>query len=86
QLKRQCDQKLLVRVKTACAPCSSNLESRCPAGYSRVTNGTGIPDCRYYLETPAHTLAFPGCRHHCVRELRQPECCQGHWGPECRGE
>ncbi|OWK58296.1 Stabilin-2 [Lonchura striata] len=38
---------------------------------------------RYYLEIKTHTLSFPGCRHRCVKEFEQPECCQGHWGPDC---
>ncbi|OXB69320.1 hypothetical protein ASZ78_015720 [Callipepla squamata] len=46
QTKKRCDQKLLVQMKTECMPCSLNLEARCPAGYTKITNGTGIPDCR----------------------------------------
>uniref|UniRef100_A0A672UR09 Stabilin 2 n=1 Tax=Strigops habroptila TaxID=2489341 RepID=A0A672UR09_STRHB len=83
QMKKQCDQKLLIRMKTECVPCSLNLETQCPAGYTKITNGTGIPDCRYYLEIKTHTLSFPGCRHHCIKEFEQPECCQGRWGPDC---
>uniref|UniRef100_A0A8B9C547 Stabilin 2 n=1 Tax=Anser brachyrhynchus TaxID=132585 RepID=A0A8B9C547_9AVES len=80
---KRCDQKLLIRMKTECVPCSLNLETQCPAGYTKITNGTGIPDCRYYLEIKTHTLSFPGCRHACMKEFEQPECCQGHWGPDC---
>uniref|UniRef100_A0A8C3R7U3 Stabilin 2 n=1 Tax=Cyanoderma ruficeps TaxID=181631 RepID=A0A8C3R7U3_9PASS len=83
QVKKQCDQKLLIRMKTKCVPCSLNLDTPCPAGYTKITNGTGTPDCRYYLEIKTYTLSFPGCRHHCVKEFEQPECCQGHWGPDC---
>uniref|UniRef100_A0A8B9D5B9 Stabilin 2 n=1 Tax=Anser cygnoides TaxID=8845 RepID=A0A8B9D5B9_ANSCY len=83
QMKKRCDQKLLIRMKTECVPCSLNLETQCPAGYTKITNGTGIPDCRYYLEIKTHTLSFPGCRHACMKEFEQPECCQGHWGPDC---
>ncbi|NWY25822.1 STAB2 protein, partial [Pheucticus melanocephalus] len=86
QVKKQCDQKLLIRMKTKCVPCSLNLDTQCPAGYTKITNGTGTPDCRYYLETKTHTLSFSGCRHRCVKEFKQPECCQGHWGPDCMGE
>uniref|UniRef100_A0A8C3TSH7 Stabilin 2 n=1 Tax=Catharus ustulatus TaxID=91951 RepID=A0A8C3TSH7_CATUS len=82
-VKKQCDQKLLIRMKTKCVPCSLNLDTQCPAGYTKITNGTGTPDCRYYLEIKTHTLSFPGCRHRCVKEFEQPECCQGHWGPDC---
>ncbi|NXN38778.1 STAB2 protein, partial [Rhinoptilus africanus] len=86
QMKKQCDQKLLIRMKTECVPCSLNLKTPCPAGYTKTTNGTGIPDCRYYLEIKTHLLSFPGCRHHCMKEFEQPECCQGHWGPDCMGK
>lgn len=41
---------------------------------------------RYYLEIKTHTLSFPGCRHACMKEFEQPECCQGHWGPDCMGK
>uniref|UniRef100_A0A8C5IYW2 Stabilin 2 n=1 Tax=Junco hyemalis TaxID=40217 RepID=A0A8C5IYW2_JUNHY len=75
--------RLLIRMKTKCVPCSLNLDTQCPAGYTKITNGTGTPDCRYYLETKTHTLSFSGCRHRCVKEFEQPECCQGHWGPDC---
>uniref|UniRef100_A0A8C0ZCR6 Stabilin 2 n=1 Tax=Cyanistes caeruleus TaxID=156563 RepID=A0A8C0ZCR6_CYACU len=83
KMKKQCDQKLLIRMKTKCVPCSLNLDTQCPAGYTKITNGTGTPDCRYYLEIKTHTLSFPGCRHRCVKEFEHPECCQGHWGPDC---
>ncbi|KAM9276323.1 stabilin-2 [Cariama cristata] len=83
EMKKRCDQKLLIQMKTECVPCSLNLETQCPAGYTKITNGTGIPDCRYYLEIKTHILSLPGCRHHCTKEFEQPECCQGHWGPDC---
>ncbi|XP_042746083.1 stabilin-2 [Lagopus leucura] len=83
QMKKRCDQKLLVQMETQCTPCSLNLETRCPAGYIKTTNGTGIPDCRYYLEIRSHSLSLPGCRHSCMKEIQQPECCQGYWGPDC---
>ncbi|NXW61389.1 STAB2 protein, partial [Eurystomus gularis] len=86
QMKKQCNQKLLIRMKTECVPCSLNFNTQCPAGYTKITNGTGIPDCRYYLEITAHTLSFPGCRHHCMKEFEQPECCKGYWGPDCMGK
>jgi len=47
QMKKQCNQKLLIQMKTECVPCSLNLETQCLAGYTKITNGTGIPDCRY---------------------------------------
>uniref|UniRef100_A0A8C2SSE2 Stabilin 2 n=1 Tax=Coturnix japonica TaxID=93934 RepID=A0A8C2SSE2_COTJA len=83
QMKKRCDQKLLVQMKTQCTPCSLSLETQCPTGYVKITNGTGIPDCRYYLEIRSHSLSLPGCRHSCMKEIQQPECCQGYWGPDC---
>ncbi|KFO11156.1 Stabilin-2, partial [Balearica regulorum gibbericeps] len=47
QMKKHCQQKLLIQMKTECLPCSLNLETQCPAGYTKITNGTGIPNCRY---------------------------------------
>uniref|UniRef100_A0A8C2STS6 Stabilin 2 n=1 Tax=Coturnix japonica TaxID=93934 RepID=A0A8C2STS6_COTJA len=82
-MKKRCDQKLLVQMKTQCTPCSLSLETQCPTGYVKITNGTGIPDCRYYLEIRSHSLSLPGCRHSCMKEIQQPECCQGYWGPDC---
>ncbi|XP_073179767.1 stabilin-2 [Lepidochelys kempii] len=83
QVKNKCDQKMLITTKTECRSCSLNLEIRCPAGYSKITNGSGIRDCRYYLEIRTYTLSLPGCRHICMKEFQQPECCQGYWGPDC---
>uniref|UniRef100_A0A674K130 Stabilin 2 n=1 Tax=Terrapene triunguis TaxID=2587831 RepID=A0A674K130_9SAUR len=80
---RLCDQKMLITTKTECRSCSLNLEIRCPDGYSKMTNGSGIRGCRYYLEIRTYTLSLPGCRHICMKEFQQPECCQGYWGPDC---
>lgn len=41
---------------------------------------------RYYLEIRSHSLSLPGCRHSCTKEIQQPECCQGYWGPDCMGK
>uniref|UniRef100_A0A8C3XJ35 Stabilin 2 n=1 Tax=Chelydra serpentina TaxID=8475 RepID=A0A8C3XJ35_CHESE len=82
-MKNKCAQKMLITTKTECRSCSLNLEIRCPDGYSKITNGSGIRDCRYYLEIRTYTLSLPGCRHICMKEFQQPECCQGYWGPDC---
>ncbi|XP_019370885.1 PREDICTED: stabilin-2 isoform X2 [Gavialis gangeticus] len=85
QAKKRCDEKLLVTMKTECQSCFLNFEMDCPAGYMKITNGSGIRDCRYYLaiEIKTYTLSLPGCRHICTKEFQQPECCQGYWGPNC---
>uniref|UniRef100_A0A670IWM6 Stabilin 2 n=1 Tax=Podarcis muralis TaxID=64176 RepID=A0A670IWM6_PODMU len=81
--KNKCDEKALVTTKTKCRSCSLNYEIRCPEGYTKITNSSGIRDCRYYLEIRSFTLSLPGCRHLCMREFQQSQCCQGYWGPEC---
>ncbi|XP_033017703.1 stabilin-2 [Lacerta agilis] len=83
QAKNRCDEKALVTTKTKCRSCSLNYEISCPEGYTKITNSSGIRDCRYYLEIRSFTLSLPGCRHLCMREFQQPQCCQGYWGPEC---
>uniref|UniRef100_A0A8D0G4I7 Stabilin 2 n=1 Tax=Sphenodon punctatus TaxID=8508 RepID=A0A8D0G4I7_SPHPU len=82
-LANRCDQKTLVTTKTVCRSCSLNFEIQCPDGYTKITNGSGIRDCRYYLEIRTYTLSLPGCRHMCMKEYQQPQCCQGYWGPDC---
>ncbi|KAJ7329072.1 hypothetical protein JRQ81_015246, partial [Phrynocephalus forsythii] len=83
QRKNKCDEKTLVTTKTKCRSCSLNFEIQCPEGYTKITNSSGIHDCRYYLEIRTVTLSFPGCRHICMREFQESQCCQGYWGPEC---
>ncbi|XP_060632874.2 stabilin-2 isoform X1 [Anolis sagrei] len=83
QGKNRCDEETLVTTKTKCRSCSLNYEIRCPEGYTKITNSSGVPDCRHHLEIRDFTLTLPGCRHTCVKELLQPQCCQGYWGPDC---
>ncbi|XP_042323043.1 stabilin-2 isoform X2 [Sceloporus undulatus] len=83
QRKNICDKKTLITTKTKCRSCSLNYEIQCPEGYTKITNNSGIRDCRYDLEIRAFTLTLSGCRHICVREFLQPQCCQGYWGPDC---
>ncbi|XP_020660055.3 stabilin-2 [Pogona vitticeps] len=83
QRKNKCDEKTLVSTKTKCRSCSLNYEIQCPEGYTKTTNSSGIRDCRYYLEIRTFTLSLPGCRHVCMREFQQSQCCQGYWGADC---
>uniref|UniRef100_A0A803TJK6 Stabilin 2 n=1 Tax=Anolis carolinensis TaxID=28377 RepID=A0A803TJK6_ANOCA len=83
QGKNRCDEETLVTTKTKCRSCSLNYEIQCPEGYTKITNSSGVNDCRYHLEIRDFTLTLPGCRHICVRELLQPQCCRGYWGPDC---
>ena len=41
---------------------------------------------RYTFEVRAYSLFLPGCRHICRRDYLQPQCCPGHWGPDCMGK
>ncbi|XP_038612836.1 stabilin-2 [Tachyglossus aculeatus] len=80
----RCDKKMVVTARTECRSCSLNSQIKCPEGYIKVTNGSsGTRDCRYPLEIRTYTLSLPGCRHICRKEYLQPQCCQGHWGPDC---
>ncbi|KAJ6658971.1 hypothetical protein lerEdw1_019608 [Lerista edwardsae] len=81
--KNICAEKTLIATKTKCRSCSLNFEIQCPEGYTKVTNNSGIRDCRYYLEIRTFTLSLSGCRHVCTREYLQPQCCPGYWGPNC---
>lgn len=57
---------------------------KCPDGYTKVTNGSiGVRDCRYSIELRSYSLSIPGCRHICRKDYLQPQCCPGHWGPDC---
>ncbi|XP_062989466.1 stabilin-2 isoform X2 [Elgaria multicarinata webbii] len=83
QQKNRCDEKVLVATKTKCRACSINFEIQCPEGYTKVTNNSGIRDCRYYLEIRSFTHSLKGCRHKCLREFQQSQCCPGYWGRDC---
>uniref|UniRef100_UPI00398F750A stabilin-2-like n=1 Tax=Pristiophorus japonicus TaxID=55135 RepID=UPI00398F750A len=81
--KNRCRKRILVKIKTQCHSCILNARIRCPSGYNQVTKGSGIKDCRYYIPIRAYSLAVFGCRHTCVKEFSQVECCAGYWGPDC---
>ncbi|XP_026355575.2 stabilin-2 isoform X2 [Ursus arctos] len=81
---KRCDKKSLLTVRTECQSCSLNVGTKCPDGYTKVTNGSvGVRDCRYIFEIRKYSLSLPGCRHICRKDYVQPQCCPGHWGPDC---
>uniref|UniRef100_A0A8C9QRV1 Stabilin-2 n=1 Tax=Spermophilus dauricus TaxID=99837 RepID=A0A8C9QRV1_SPEDA len=80
----QCDKESLLTIKTECLSCSINFGVECPAGYTKITNNSvGVRDCRYTFEIRTYSLLLPGCRHICRKNYLEPECCPGHWGPDC---
>ncbi|XP_028633881.1 stabilin-2 [Grammomys surdaster] len=81
---KRCDKKSTLTIRTECQSCSANFAVKCPDGYIKVTNGSiGVRDCRYSLDIQSYVLAIPGCRHICRKDYLQPQCCPGHWGPDC---
>uniref|UniRef100_A0A8C0LL21 Stabilin 2 n=1 Tax=Canis lupus dingo TaxID=286419 RepID=A0A8C0LL21_CANLU len=83
----RCDKKSLLTIRTECQSCSLNLGINCPDGYTKVTNGSmGVRDCRYAFDIRKYSLYLPGCRHICRKDHVQPQCCPGHWGPNCMGK
>ncbi|XP_030100815.1 stabilin-2 isoform X1 [Mus musculus] len=84
ELTKRCDKKSTLTIKTECQSCSVNIAVKCPDGYIKITNGTvGVRDCRYSLKIQSYVLDIPGCRHICRKDYLQPQCCPGHWGPDC---
>ncbi|XP_053441606.1 stabilin-2 isoform X1 [Nycticebus coucang] len=81
---KRCDKKSLLTIRTQCQSCSFNFKVKCPDGYTKITNGSvGVRDCRYSFEVRTYSLSLPGCRHICRKDYLQPQCCPGHWGPDC---
>ncbi|KAG8514099.1 Stabilin-2, partial [Galemys pyrenaicus] len=81
---QRCDKKSLLTIRTECKSCSLNFGIKCPDGYTKITNGTiGVRDCRYTFEIRTYSLSLPGCRHICRKDYLEPQCCPGHWGPDC---
>ncbi|XP_048463436.1 stabilin-2-like isoform X1 [Rhincodon typus] len=78
-----CDRRTLITSKTQCRSCTLNKRIQCPNGYTKVTNNTGTKDCRFYIPLRIYSLAVSGCRHTCVKEVVDVECCAGYWGPDC---
>ncbi|XP_051028895.1 stabilin-2 [Acomys russatus] len=81
---KRCDKKSFLTIKTECQSCSIISAVKCPLGYSMVTNvSLGVRDCRFLFEIRAYSVVLPGCRHICRKDFLQPQCCPGHWGPDC---
>uniref|UniRef100_A0A8C4PTZ8 Stabilin-2 n=1 Tax=Equus asinus asinus TaxID=83772 RepID=A0A8C4PTZ8_EQUAS len=81
---KRCDKKSRLIIRTECQSCSLNFGINCPDGYTKITNGSvGVRDCRYTFEVRTYSLSLPGCRHICRKDYLQPQCCPGHWGPDC---
>ncbi|XP_038170878.1 stabilin-2 isoform X2 [Arvicola amphibius] len=81
---KRCDKKSFLTIRTECQACSANFAAKCPDGYIKITNDSlGVRDCRYSIEIRAYSLSVPGCRHICRKDYLQPQCCPGHWGPDC---
>ncbi|XP_063783853.1 stabilin-2 isoform X1 [Pseudophryne corroboree] len=83
QVKSRCDEKQKITSKTECVSCSLNYAKNCSYGFEKVSTGSGMRDCRYFLDIKAYSLSLPGCRHMCTMETLQPKCCPGFWGPDC---
>ncbi|XP_028736155.1 stabilin-2 isoform X1 [Peromyscus leucopus] len=81
---KRCDKKSFLTIRTECQACSANIAAKCPDGYTKITNDSfGVRDCRYSIEIRTYSLSVPGCRHICRKDYLQPQCCPGHWGPDC---
>uniref|UniRef100_A0A3B5MI08 Stabilin 2 n=1 Tax=Xiphophorus couchianus TaxID=32473 RepID=A0A3B5MI08_9TELE len=65
-------------VYTACTSCAASVTSSCPRGSSHPPLL-----CSYLVQIGGRELELPGCHHLCVKNILQPQCCPGHWGPLC---
>uniref|UniRef100_A0A8C0W8X3 Stabilin-2 n=1 Tax=Castor canadensis TaxID=51338 RepID=A0A8C0W8X3_CASCN len=83
---KRCDKESLLTIRTDCQSCAFNFGVNCPNGYTKITTGSvGARDCRYTYQVRAYSVSLPGCRHICKKDYLQPQCCPGHWGPDCMG-
>ncbi|XP_073940360.1 stabilin-2 [Castor canadensis] len=81
---KRCDKESLLTIRTDCQSCAFNFGVNCPNGYTKITTGSvGARDCRYTYQVRAYSVSLPGCRHICKKDYLQPQCCPGHWGPDC---
>ncbi|KAM4039706.1 stabilin-2 isoform 2-T2 [Anomaloglossus baeobatrachus] len=83
QVKNRCDEKKIITTKTECKSCSLNFGVNCTSGFLKISGGSGLRDCRYYLDIKSYSLSLPGCRHECAAKKFLPKCCSGFWGPDC---
>ncbi|KAM4748832.1 stabilin-2 [Rhinophrynus dorsalis] len=82
-VKNRCDETTLITSKTVCRSCALNNKVNCSDGFKKISNGSGLRDCRYFLDIRNYTLSLPGCRHLCIMDKPQPRCCRGYWGQDC---
>uniref|UniRef100_A0A673XNN0 Stabilin 2 n=1 Tax=Salmo trutta TaxID=8032 RepID=A0A673XNN0_SALTR len=78
--QNRCDMTTLVMTKTECHSCSISSNVGCPAGFNKKIPGKGKPDCN---SLPSLVLSIKGCSHECYKEVVEPKCCPGYWGPDC---
>lgn len=57
-----------------------------PQGIHGLTDACACNSPRYSIEINAYSLSVPGCQHICRKDYLQPQCCPGHWGPDCMGK
>uniref|UniRef100_A0A3B5PT61 Stabilin 1 n=1 Tax=Xiphophorus maculatus TaxID=8083 RepID=A0A3B5PT61_XIPMA len=75
----RCDVPQRLDVYTACTSCAASVTSSCPRGSSKLSTS----NCSYLVQIGSRELELPGCHHLCVKNILQPQCCPGHWGPLC---
>ncbi|KAG9490521.1 hypothetical protein GDO78_006061 [Eleutherodactylus coqui] len=78
-----CVEKVLITSRTDCRSCAVNAAVKCMDGFTKTTTGSGIRDCRYFLQLTSYSLTLPGCRHTCTNNTFVSKCCRGYWGPDC---
>uniref|UniRef100_A0A8C8EX57 Stabilin 2 n=1 Tax=Oncorhynchus tshawytscha TaxID=74940 RepID=A0A8C8EX57_ONCTS len=78
--QNRCDKTTLVMTKTECHSCSISSNVGCPAGFNKKIPGKGNPDCNPMASL---VLNIKGCSHECYKEVVEPHCCPGYWGPDC---
>ena len=83
---RFCNETIKTPFKTSCRSCSMNKYIACPDGSTKLTSGQGEADCIITVQLmKKYVLKLTGCRHTCERTAVIASCCQGYWGPDCRG-
>ncbi|XP_078677001.1 stabilin-2-like isoform X1 [Branchiostoma floridae x Branchiostoma belcheri] len=81
----RCDVTATVTATTACRTCPLNAEVECPKGTTKTTQGEGLRDCQYRIPVfGSWGIVLTGCHHVCARQVLQPQCCPGYWGPDCQ--
>ncbi|XP_033646780.1 stabilin-2-like isoform X1 [Asterias rubens] len=73
----RCDDIQNITFTTDCHSCSRTIQ--CPPG--SVPVGGNLPDCFYSVGWFDYQ---GGCVQRCLRQKREPRCCERHYGPDCR--